>query len=98
MGGKKKGKKRGKGKGKKGITDDATTEEKNWILQAEKEALEQKLILIIQQSNHAKSAMQEAKHHYLQSEDAAKSKEKRSQDIVSDMTRQYKSTEDELQQ
>ena len=48
MGGKKKGKK-GKKKGKKkgGIADDATTEEKNFILQAEKEALEQKMVLII---------------------------------------------------
>ena len=33
MGGKKKGKKgKGKKKGKKGIADDATIEEKNWIL------------------------------------------------------------------
>ena len=40
MGGKKKGKKKGKGKAKKGVVDDASTEEKNWILQAEKEALE----------------------------------------------------------
>ena len=41
MGGKKKGKgKKGK-KGKKGgIQDNASIEEKNWILQAEKEALE----------------------------------------------------------
>ena len=40
MGGKKKGKRKGKKKGKKGIVDNATVEEKNWILQAEKEALE----------------------------------------------------------
>ena len=46
MGGKKKGKK-GKGKKKsKGVVDDAPIEEKNWILQAEKEALEQKLIVV----------------------------------------------------
>ena len=32
MGGKKKGKKKGKGKGKKGVVDDASVEEKNWIL------------------------------------------------------------------
>ena len=42
--------------------------------------------------------MQEIKHHFLQAEDAARAQEKRSQDIVSDMTRQYKSTQDELQQ
>ena len=40
MGGKKKGKKGKKGKKSKGAYDDATTEEKNWIMQAEKEALE----------------------------------------------------------
>ena len=40
MGGKKKDKRKGKKKGKKGIVDNATVEEKNWILQAEKEALE----------------------------------------------------------
>ena len=46
MGGKKKGKgKKGKKKGK-GVYDDASKEEQNWILQAEKEALEQKLIVI----------------------------------------------------
>ena len=42
--------------------------------------------------------MQEVRHHYLQSEDAQNSEHKRSQDIVSDMTRQFKSTQDELQQ
>ena len=66
MGGKKKGGKKGKkGKAKKGVVDDATTEEKNLILQAEKEALEQKLIIIKKEANVAKAAMQEAKHHFL---------------------------------
>ena len=46
MGGKKKGKKGKKGKKKGGgIADDATVEERNWILQAEVEALQAKLIL-----------------------------------------------------
>ena len=54
MGGKKKGKKKGKGKGKKGVVDDATTEEKNWILQAEKEALEQKLVIVLREANTKK--------------------------------------------
>ena len=41
MGAKKKGKKGKKGGKKgKGLGDDATVEERNWILQAEKEALE----------------------------------------------------------
>ena len=59
MGGKKKGGKGKKGKGKKkgkGIGDDATIEEKNWILQAEKEALEQKLIIVLKEANEAKKA------------------------------------------
>ena len=55
MGGKKKGKKGKKGKKEAGgIADDATTEEKNFILQAEKEALEQKLIMTLQQANDSK--------------------------------------------
>ena len=60
MGGKKKGKK-GKKKGKKkgGIADDATTEEKNYILQAEKESLEHKMVMVIQQANRAKREEQE---------------------------------------
>ena len=64
MGGKKKGgKKKGK-KGKKGIVDDASIEEKNWILQAEKEALEHKLIIVLKEANEAKKGFQEAKHHF----------------------------------
>ena len=48
MGGKKKGKKGKKGKKKGGgLVDDATVEEKNFILQAEKEALEHKLIMTL---------------------------------------------------
>ena len=60
MGGKKKGKKGKKGKKKAGgIADDATVEEKNFILQAEKEALEQKLVLTLQQANSSKRMEQE---------------------------------------
>ena len=60
MGGKKKGKKGKKGKKKAGgIADDATVEEKNFILQAEKESLEHKLIMTLQQANDAKRKEQE---------------------------------------
>ena len=99
MGGKKKGKK-GKKKGKKGggIADDATTEEKNFILQAEKEALEQKLIMTLQQANRSKRMEQEKRARELKLDEAKKMEEKRTSDIIADMTRQYKSTEDELQQ
>ena len=66
MGGKKKGKKGKKGKKSKGLADDAPVEEKNWILQAEKEALEQRLILIKQEANSAKAREQEFHHRQLQ--------------------------------
>ena len=46
MGGKKKGKKGKKGKAKKGITDTCDPEERAWILQAEKEALEERLFTV----------------------------------------------------
>ena len=60
MGGKKKGKKGKKGKKKGGgIADDATVEERNWILQAEVEALQAKLILTQQQANASKRMEQE---------------------------------------
>ena len=65
MGGKKKGKKGKKGKKKGGLGDDASVEERNWILQAEKEALEQRLILTLKQANVAKSKEQEAGQRHL---------------------------------
>ena len=97
MGGKKKGKK-GKKKGAKkgGIADDATADEKCWILQAEKEALEQKLIVVLQEANASKRQMQEKRQREIQLKDAFDAQKQRSMDIVSDMTRQYKSTQDEL--
>ena len=70
MGGKKKGKKGKKGKKAKGLTDDAPVEQKNWILQAEKEALEQKLILTMQSANAAKAREQEKALRQLQLKEA----------------------------
>ena len=98
MGGKKKGKKGKKGKKSKGLTDDATVEEKNWILQAEKEALEQKLILTMQSANRAKAKEQEKAHRQLQLKEAQEAQKRRTDAIVSDMTRQYKSTDEELRE
>ena len=99
MGGKKKGKK-GKKKGKKkgGIADDATVEEKNFILQAEKEALEHKLIMIISQANRAKKEEQEKRDREQKQQEMLAQDEKRTNNIIADMTRQYKSTEEELTQ
>ena len=100
MGGKKKGKKGKKGKKKKGggIADDATTEEKNFILQAEKEALEQKLIMTLQQANSSKRQEQEKRAREAKLNEAMEMDQKRTHDIIADMTRQYKSTEGELNQ
>ena len=70
MGGKKKKGKKGKKKGKKGAYDDATVEERNWILQAEKEALEQKLILTLEAANRMKKIEQEKAKRQLQTKEA----------------------------
>ena len=87
MGGKKKGKKGKKGKKKGGIADDATVEEKNFILQAEKESLEHKMVMVIQQANRAKREEQEKRAREKQQEEMMEMDQKRTQDIVADMTR-----------
>ena len=98
MGGKKKGKKGKKGKKSKGAYDDASIEEKNWILQAEKEALEHKLIMTLQDANRSKAREQERAHRQLQLREAQESQKGRTDAIISDMTRQYKSTDEELRE
>ena len=70
MGGKKKKGKKGKKGAKKGVTDDATVEEKNFISQAEAEALEQRFILVQQQANKAKAKEQERSFRQLQLKEA----------------------------
>ena len=92
------GKKGKKGKKGKGVYDDASIEEKNWILQAEKEALEQKLIMIQQSANKSKIREQERANRQLQLKEAHESQKKRTDAIVADMTRQYKSTDEELRE
>ena len=96
MGGKKKGKKGKKGKKKGGVVDDATIDEKNWILQAEKESLESKLVMVMQQASRAKREEQEKRAREKAQEEMIEMDQKRTQDIIADMTRQYKSTEEEL--
>ena len=87
MGGKKKGKKGKKGKAKKGITDTADPEERSWILQAEKEALEQRLFIVQQQANKMKIKEQERQQRQLQVKEAYEAQKKRTDAIVADMTR-----------
>ena len=87
MGGKKKGKgKKGK-KAKKGITDTADPDERNHILQAEKEALEQRLLIVQQQANKMKIKEQERQQRQLQVKEAYEAQKKRTDAIVADMTR-----------
>ena len=98
MGGKKKGKK-GKKKGKaKGLTDDAPVEEKNHILEAEIDALQQKLIMTQQSSQAAKAREQEKALRQLQLKEAQETQKARTDAIIADMTRQYKSTDEELRE
>ena len=87
MGGKKKGKKGKKGKAKKGITDTADPEERAWILQAEKEALEQRLFIVQKQANSMKIKEQERQQRQLQVKEAYEAQKKRTDAIVADMTR-----------
>lgn len=86
MGGKKKGK--GK-KGKKGAKADTEPDamEKNFILQAEIESLTQKLIGEQERADRSKASENEKRHRELQLEKQLKDEEKRTKDIISDMTR-----------
>ena len=95
MGGKKKGGKKKGGK-KKGNDTDPDPVEKNFILQAEIESLTQKLIMEQEMADKSKASENEKRHRDLQLSKLLKYEENRKRDIVSDMTRQYKSRFEEL--
>ena len=95
MGGKK-GKKGTKGKKKAGADVEPSPEEKNYILQAEIESLTQKLISEQGRADVSKASENEKRHREIQLEKQLKDEEKRTRDIISDMTRQYKSMQEEL--
>ncbi len=95
MGGKKKGGKKKGGK-KKGNDTDPDPVEKNFILQAEIESLTQKLIMEQEMADKSKASENEKRHRDLQLQKLLKDEENRKRDIVSDMTRQYKSRFEEL--
>jgi len=95
MGGKKKGGKKKGGK-KKGNDTDPDPVEKNFILQAEIESLTQKLIMEQEMADKSKASENEKRHRDLQLSKLLKDEENRKRDIVSDMTRQYKSRFEEL--
>ena len=98
MGGKKKGKK-GSKKGKKGGKvpgDDLNYDEKNWILEAEWRALEQREIIVKREAGIWKAREQEAMHKQKQLYQCQDDESKRTDAIIADMTRQYKSTDQEM--
>ena len=94
MGGKKKGK---GGGGKKGKSDfDLDDDEKNQVLEAMKESLVAKLIYETDNADRCKASENEKRMRELQLERKVKAEQKIQMDIISDMTRQYKSVEEEL--
>lgn len=95
MGGKKKGKGGKKGK-KKGSETDPDPQEKNFILQAEIESLTQKLIMEQDMADRSKASENEKRHREIQLDKLLEEENNRQRDIVSDMTRQYKSRFEEL--
>lgn len=95
MGAKKKGKAGKKGK-KKGADTDPDPIEKNFILQAEIESLTQKLIMEQEMADKSKASENEKRHREVQLDRLLEEENNRQRDIVSDMTRQYKSRFEEL--
>lgn len=94
--GAKKGKKGKKGKKKTGADTEPSPEEKNFIYQAEIESLQQKLMMESQRADTSKASENEKRHRELQLDKQLKDEEKRTRDIIADMTRQYKSMFEEL--
>jgi len=94
--GAKKGKKGKKGKKKGGADTEPSADEKNFVLQAEIESLYQKLITEQSRADVSKASENEKRHRELQLEKQLKDEEKRTRDIIADMTRQYKSKFEEL--
>ena len=90
-----KGKKGKKGK-KGGIGDDVDPAERNFILQAEIESLQMRLAYQTEISNRKVGAERELREKDKQLQAAVEEDKKRTNDIIADMTRQYKATQDEL--
>ena len=85
--GAKKGKKGKKGKKKSGADTEPSAEEKNFIFQAEIESLTQKLIMEQQRADHSKASENEKRHREMQLDRQLRDEEKRTRDIIADMTR-----------
>ena len=95
MGGKKKGGKKGKkagGGGEFGLKQ----EEQNQVYEAMREALASKLISQSQEANEKKREENESRLRELALERRVAQQKKIQMDIISDMTRQFKSVEEDL--
>ena len=83
--------KKGKGKKGKGL-EDVDPAEKNFILQAEVESLQMRLVYQTEISNRTVGSERELRERDKQLQSAVEDDKKRTYDIVADMTRQYKAT------
>ena len=96
MGGKKKGGKKGK-KGKKGGGEfGLSLEESNAVLMVMKEALQARYIDEQQNANVCKAAEKEKREREMKLQRKVDEQKKTQMFIISDMTRQYKSVEEDL--
>ena len=97
MGGKKKGGKKGKKGGKKGGGEfGLSLEESNQVLMVMKEALQARYIDEQSEANQSKAAEKEKRMREMMLERQVAEQKKTQMYIISDMTRQYKSVEEDL--
>ena len=82
--------------GKGGLGDDVDDNERTFIVQAEIESLSMKLAAQQRRADIAKASELEKMYHHREDVENADKEKKRTNDIVSDMTRQYKATQEEL--
>ena len=97
MGGKKKGGKKGKKGGKKGGGEfGLSLEESNAVLMVMKEALQARYIDEQNEANEKKASEKEKRMREMMLERQVAEQQKTKMYIISDMTRQYKSVEEDL--
>ena len=96
MGAKKKKGGKGKGKAKKGGEFGLDVDEENHVLEAMKESLVGKLIRETEYADKQKAAEGEKRVREQWLDKKVKEEERIQMEIISDMTRQYKSVEEEM--
>jgi predicted RNase H-like nuclease (RuvC/YqgF family) len=93
----KKGKGKGKKKGDKGGDELEKLQGQVHLLMAQTEILQKQLIIETEKADHAKSSENEERTRLMELNRCFKEEEETRFDIISDMTRQYKSMQQELQ-